>query len=357
MYRKFREDPSSVDASWHEFLVDYNPEPTVDAPARPWAGRSGRGPAPPHALAGLQRPLRRRVRQRRAKRTGPAATPAGQSPAPPGRRRRGPGAARRGRRRREEHVDVAGRTDRDQRARHPRQADDRQPHRDQQPAQAHSRRQDLVHPHLGLRAGAGGQEVPEHEPALRRGRRQAQLGHARSHQPRSRHRLAGQGRQAHLGGGRHQALRDHAVRPVRRRLRRHRAARPRRQADRRRLCGRDDFADQPRHHRHRALGAAADARPGRDRRRRRDGIPRRVPGRQRGTHRRTGYRQADHPDLDLRPPHHPGRGVRRLPAHHPRNAALGRASGTRSSANWASRTCRFGGASTTPTRSSTRTPG
>ncbi|MFZ1163713.1 2-oxoglutarate dehydrogenase E1 subunit family protein, partial [Mycobacterium sp.] len=33
MYRKFREDPSSVDASWHEFLVDYNPEPTSDAPA------------------------------------------------------------------------------------------------------------------------------------------------------------------------------------------------------------------------------------------------------------------------------------------------------------------------------------
>ncbi|MGC2380074.1 MAG: hypothetical protein WA622_23650, partial [Mycobacterium sp.] len=33
MYRKFRDDPSSVDASWHEFLVDYNPEPTGDAPA------------------------------------------------------------------------------------------------------------------------------------------------------------------------------------------------------------------------------------------------------------------------------------------------------------------------------------
>jgi len=27
MYRKFRDDPSSVDPSWHEFLVDYNPEP------------------------------------------------------------------------------------------------------------------------------------------------------------------------------------------------------------------------------------------------------------------------------------------------------------------------------------------
>jgi multifunctional 2-oxoglutarate metabolism enzyme len=35
MYRKFRDDPSSVDPSWHEFLVDYNPEPTVDAPPEP----------------------------------------------------------------------------------------------------------------------------------------------------------------------------------------------------------------------------------------------------------------------------------------------------------------------------------
>ncbi len=62
---------------------------------------------------------------------------------------------------------------------------------------------------------------------------------------------------------------------------------------------RDDLADQPGHHRHRALGAAADARPGRHRRRRRDGVPGRVPGRQRGAHRRTGHRQADHADLDL----------------------------------------------------------
>lgn len=34
MYRKFREDPSSVDPSWHEFLVDYSPEPTSDAEPR-----------------------------------------------------------------------------------------------------------------------------------------------------------------------------------------------------------------------------------------------------------------------------------------------------------------------------------
>ncbi|MDF2826220.1 MAG: kgd, partial [Mycobacterium sp.] len=34
MYQKFRDDPSSVDPSWHEFLVDYNPEPMSDTPAR-----------------------------------------------------------------------------------------------------------------------------------------------------------------------------------------------------------------------------------------------------------------------------------------------------------------------------------
>ena len=43
MYRKFREDPSSVDPSWHEFLVDYSPEPTSDAEPR----GNGKTAAPP----------------------------------------------------------------------------------------------------------------------------------------------------------------------------------------------------------------------------------------------------------------------------------------------------------------------
>ncbi|MDT5412030.1 MAG: multifunctional 2-oxoglutarate metabolism enzyme, partial [Mycobacterium sp.] len=47
MYRKFREDPSSVDASWHEFLVDYNPEPTVDAPAAVKPATPAPAPPPP----------------------------------------------------------------------------------------------------------------------------------------------------------------------------------------------------------------------------------------------------------------------------------------------------------------------
>ena len=47
MYRKFRDDPSSVDASWHEFLVDYNPEPTVDAPAAVQPAAPAPAPPPP----------------------------------------------------------------------------------------------------------------------------------------------------------------------------------------------------------------------------------------------------------------------------------------------------------------------
>lgn len=35
MYRKFRDDPSSVDSSWHEFLVDYSPEPSTESSAPP----------------------------------------------------------------------------------------------------------------------------------------------------------------------------------------------------------------------------------------------------------------------------------------------------------------------------------
>jgi len=50
MYRKFRDDPSSVDPSWHEFLVDYNPEPTTEAaPGTPAASPDGHGAAAPEA--------------------------------------------------------------------------------------------------------------------------------------------------------------------------------------------------------------------------------------------------------------------------------------------------------------------
>ena len=238
MYRKFREDPSSVDPSWHEFLVDYSPEPTAGTsstagdgqPAAPTAPPEP-GPAPaPKSADGNGAPAKAEqapqpTARRRLDACQEEAPPAKTQPPPPRptwrspsrrsearretrlrRRRRGAGAARRRRRGREEHVGVAGRADRDQRARHPGQADDRQPHRHQQPPQAHPRRQDLVHPPAGLRDRAGGQEVPEHEPALRRGRRQAERRHPGAHQPRSGDRPAGQGRQPSAGRGGHQEL-------------------------------------------------------------------------------------------------------------------------------------------------------
>ncbi|WP_245720199.1 2-oxoglutarate dehydrogenase E1 subunit family protein, partial [Nocardia uniformis] len=31
MYQKYKQDPSSVDESWHEFLADYTPEKTTDS--------------------------------------------------------------------------------------------------------------------------------------------------------------------------------------------------------------------------------------------------------------------------------------------------------------------------------------
>src|SRR4051812_11150480 len=49
MYRKFREDPSSVDPSWHEFLVDYSPEPTAEAQST--TGNGQPAPAPAKASA------------------------------------------------------------------------------------------------------------------------------------------------------------------------------------------------------------------------------------------------------------------------------------------------------------------
>src|SRR6476620_2477732 len=51
MYRKFREDPSSVDPSWHEFLVDYSPEPTTEAQSTTGNGQPAAQPAqaPAHA--------------------------------------------------------------------------------------------------------------------------------------------------------------------------------------------------------------------------------------------------------------------------------------------------------------------
>jgi 2-oxoglutarate decarboxylase len=51
MYRKFRDDPSSVDPSWHEFLVDYNPpEPAVDTSTKADGQPAASASAAPEAV-------------------------------------------------------------------------------------------------------------------------------------------------------------------------------------------------------------------------------------------------------------------------------------------------------------------
>ena len=55
MYRKFRDDPSSVDESWHEFLVDYNPEPAEATSA----GNGAPSPSAPVSPPEPRRPRRR----------------------------------------------------------------------------------------------------------------------------------------------------------------------------------------------------------------------------------------------------------------------------------------------------------
>ncbi|MEZ0355290.1 multifunctional oxoglutarate decarboxylase/oxoglutarate dehydrogenase thiamine pyrophosphate-binding subunit/dihydrolipoyllysine-residue succinyltransferase subunit [Mycobacterium sp. SA01] len=87
MYRKFRDDPSSVDPSWHEFLVDYNPEPTSDsaaagngqstATAAPVAPPEP-APAPPPAKAAPAKPA---PADNGAAKAAPAKAPAKEAPA------------------------------------------------------------------------------------------------------------------------------------------------------------------------------------------------------------------------------------------------------------------------------------
>jgi len=77
MYRKFRDDPSSVDPSWHEFLVDYDPEPSTTA-----AGQTPRQPAPPApASPAPSQPAPASPKQESASQTPTPAAQAGPKPA------------------------------------------------------------------------------------------------------------------------------------------------------------------------------------------------------------------------------------------------------------------------------------
>ena len=134
-----------------------------------------------------------------------------------------------------------------------------------------------------------------------------------AHQPGHRDRPAQARRHARADGAEHQARRHPDLQRVPRLLRGPRHPRARQQAHRRGLPGHDAVADQPRRHRHRALGAPPDEGAGLHHRRRRPRVSRRVPGREREDAQRARDRQDDHPHQHLRPPRHPGRRLRRVP--------------------------------------------
>ncbi len=121
---------------------------------------------------------------------------------------------RRGRGGGPQHDRLAGGADRHVGARGAGQADRRQPDRHQQLPQAQPGRKGLVHPPDRLRDHPGGQRPPGHEPALRRGGRQADDRHPGAHQPRPGHRPARPQRPTGTGGRADPGHREDDVHPV-----------------------------------------------------------------------------------------------------------------------------------------------
>ncbi len=212
MYERYLVDKNSVDQSWWPILEGYHPV-TDPTPIRSRASDAV-PPSPIAVDAGPQAPGRRSRptpdptrRPARPRSPAPPPRPRSRSRSPPRRRRprstpvvEGPEPAEP----RTQSPPLKGmsktlatnmdasltRADRDERAHRAGEADDRQPHRHQQPPEARPRRQGLVHPPDRVGDGAGAQGLPEPERLLRRARRQAERRRARPHQPRHRDRPA-----------------------------------------------------------------------------------------------------------------------------------------------------------------------
>ena len=180
LYQQYLADPDAVDPAWHGFFEDYRPgdgtggPSTVPVPAcRSWRGPprtcSPSATAPP-APPALPRPD--------AADRADHASPKTSTPSSAARRR---GVVT--------NMDaVAHGPDRDERPHDPGEADDRQPHRHQQPPVRAPAAARSLHPpdRLGPDPGRSRRSRPER--LLRRGRRQAGRRPPRAHQPRHRDR-------------------------------------------------------------------------------------------------------------------------------------------------------------------------
>ena len=341
LYQRYLADPGSVDRAWWSFFADYQPTLPSGTGPQPVLGLQGAPPAPAPQAVPVASPPRRPVRsaapaagsapggrappQRPAAARSPAQLPPRPSPAAPRarlrlspepssafspepssafspkptRRHRGQQAARRRGAHRHQHDGQPGRAHRDQRPRGPGQAARGQPDRHQQPPAARPGRQGVVHAPHRVRGGRGAEGAAGDERRLRRGERQARHRQARPRQPGAGHRRAQRRRRQAAARAEHQGGGGDGLPPVLDDLRGRRAPGARGQARGHRLPGHHRDDHQPRHDRHRALGAAADGGPGLHRGRRGDGVPGRLRRGVRGNPGPAGDQQVGHAHLDL----------------------------------------------------------
>ena len=304
MYQRFLDDPNSVDPAWHEFFADYRPgdaSPTSGTAAQTAADTTA-APSPLTPIAEARQAPGAAPRPP-ASRRGPAAPRARRSPsAPPRSPPRAPLAGRStpGREPRQAadgvatalrgaaslvvknmNASLAVPTATSVRA-VPGQAAGRQPRRHQQPAAPHPRRQDQLHALIGYAVVEALAEFPvmnrhfaevDGKPTVVQPEH-VNLGLAidlpgKGDGERTLVVVSIKGCEA-MSFAQFWSAYEDVVRKARAGA-----------------LTAEDFAgttispDQPRHAGHQPLRAAADAGPGHDRRRRRDGVPRRVPGRQR----------------------------------------------------------------------------
>ena len=312
LYQRYLSDPGSVDRAWWSFFADYQPslpngtgpQPVVNlkpAPA-PTAPAPAPAPAPPPAAAP---PVQQAAAPAAPARPAPPAPAPGPAAPPPSASASASGghggqqAARGGGPHRQQHDGQPGRAHRDQRPRDPGQAARGQQDRHQQPPAPRPRRQGVVHPPDRVRGGQGASGAAGDEPRLRRRERQAGHRPAGPRQPGPGHRRAHQRRRQATARAEPQDGGGDGLPPVLDDLRGHRAPGALGQARGRRLPGHHRDDHQPRHDRHRALGAAADGRPGLHRGRGRDGVPGRLRRGVRGDTGPAGDQQVGHAHLDL----------------------------------------------------------
>ena len=335
LYERYQQDKNTVDSKWWPLFESFEASdaspangtsgtatavhpatrelpvvapaaaPAAPAPAAPAATRRARAArrtgcarrqeSPGHRRPGRLQDFRRRPRHR----ADPGA--AAQEPQGPdgSRRRRRLGPARPGQGDRLEHGHQPGSADRHERARHPGEAADRQPRGHQLQPGPRPRRQGLLHAPDRLRRHPRPVPVPVDERLLRRDRRQAGGCPAGARELRHRDRHAQARRHPPAHGPEHQEGGDPQLLRVLAHLRGPDQACPQRQADRGRPLRHHRVPDQPRRHRHRPLGPAPVQGPGRHHRRRRTGLPGRVPGCQREDHRAERDQQGPHADLHL----------------------------------------------------------